>query len=181
MHFYPYNWLCDCLFVLLCLCLLLGKLCIKACVCHLTSYSVVQLRGLRLPSNTGLYDRARPGACSCPSLPWRVMHGRSRPASPSAQWANLTIMVVEISVGVGPPRFQYSWGRARTRAPGLVRYRGLLCARVGHGWARLSYTAACLAGNLLTQLWLAQILSKFGPDKGATFYFLCRGLEGMSQ
>lgn len=140
-------------------CLLPVKLCINARVCHMTSYSVVQLRGLCLPSNTGLYDRARPGAGSLPSLPRRKLHGGSRPASPPAKWANLTIMAVELSVGVGPPQVQYSWGRARTRPQGLVRYRGLLCARVGHGWARLSYTAACLAGNLLTQLWLAQILS----------------------
>lgn len=74
---FGYSW--DCLFVIF------VKLCMNACVCYLTSYSVVQLRGLRLPSNTGLYDRARPGASSHPSLPRRVSHGGSRPASPPAQ------------------------------------------------------------------------------------------------
>lgn len=51
----------------------------------LTSYSVMQFRGLRLPSNTGFYDRARPGAGSHPSLPQRVLHCGSRPASPSGK------------------------------------------------------------------------------------------------
>lgn len=68
----------------LCHCLLSVKLCINACICHLTSYSVVQLHGLRLPSITGLYDRARPGTGNHPSWPQRVLHGRKRPASPSA-------------------------------------------------------------------------------------------------
>lgn len=55
-----------------------------ACVCHMVPYCVVQLRGLCLPSNTGLYDRARPGAGSRPSLPWRVLHGGSGLSPPSA-------------------------------------------------------------------------------------------------
>lgn len=57
----------------------------NAYICCLASYSVVQLRGLRLPSNTGLYDRAWPGASSHPPLPRRLLHGWSRPASPPAQ------------------------------------------------------------------------------------------------
>lgn len=68
----------------LCHCLLSVKLCINACICHLTSYSVVQLHGLRLPSITGLYDRARPGTGNHPSWPQQVLHGGKRPASPSA-------------------------------------------------------------------------------------------------
>lgn len=89
-------------------CLLSVNLCMNACVCYLTSYSVVQLRGLRLPSNTGLYDRERPGTSSHPSLPWRELHGGSRPASPPAQRADLTVMAVEFSVWDGPPLLQYS-------------------------------------------------------------------------
>lgn len=83
-------------------------MCINGCVCRLTSYSVVQLRGLCLPSNTGLYDRARPGAASHSSLPRRMVHGESGPAPPPAQRANLAVVVVEIPVGVGPPLVQYS-------------------------------------------------------------------------
>lgn len=140
----------------------------------LTSYSVMQFRGLRLPSNTGFYDRARPGAGSHPSLPQRVLHCGSRSASPSGKWADLTVMAVEISVRVGSPKVQDSWCRARTRAQALLRYRGLLCARVGQGRARLSYTAACLAGNLLTQLRLAQILSSLAQIK-VQQYISCVG------
>ncbi|KAK5865105.1 hypothetical protein PBY51_016296 [Eleginops maclovinus] len=67
-----------------------------------------------------------------------------------AERADLTVVAVEVSVQVvGPPQVQYSRGGARTRARGLVGYRGLLCARAGRG---LPHTAACLAGNLLTQL-----------------------------
>lgn len=128
-------------------------------VCHLTAYSVVQLHGLCLPSNTGLYDRAGSGLGGLPSLSQGVWRRVRRPASPSAQRANLTIMAVELSVEGRPPQVQYSWGRARAKARGLVRYRGLLCISVGNGWARMWYTAAWLPGNLLTQLGLAEILS----------------------
>lgn len=124
-------------------------------VCHLTSYSVVQLHGLCLPSNTGLYDRAGSGLGGLPS----PSQGVRRPASPAAQRANLTIMAVELPVEGRPPQVQYSWGRARAKARGLVRYRGLLCISVGNGWACVWYTAAWLPGNLLTQLGLAEILS----------------------
>lgn len=119
---------------------------------YLSSYSVVQLRGLHLPSNTGLYDGARPGASSRPPRPRREVHAGSRPASLPAERANLTIVAVEVSVQVvEPPQVQYSRDRTRTRtrARGLVGYRGLLCAGAGGG---LPHTAACLAGNLLTQL-----------------------------
>ena len=139
--------LCQCL----CVCF---QRCMNACVCYLASYSVVHLHGLRLPSNTGLYDRAGPGASGHPSLPRGVLHGGSRPASPPTQRSDLTEVAVEILVVVGPPKVQDGRGRARarTRAGALAMYRGPLCARVGHGRARLSYTAVCLAGNLLTQL-----------------------------
>jgi len=137
----------------------------NACVIYSSSYSVAQLRWLRLSSDTALYDREWPGAGSHPSLPRRVLHGGGRPASEPGQWADLTIMGVELSIWNGPPQVQYSWGRARTGAQPLAGYRGLLCARVGHARTRLSHTAACLAGNLLTQLWLAKILSSLAQIK----------------
>lgn len=72
-HMYCIFWIFMAAYLsFLCQCLLSVKLCMNARVCHLTSYSVVQLRGSQLPSNTGLYDRARPGASSHPSLPRRV-------------------------------------------------------------------------------------------------------------
>lgn len=110
------------------------------------------LHGLRLPSNTGLYDRAGPGASSRPSLPQRMLHDGSGPVPPSAQRAHLAVVAVDVMICAGPPVVQDGRGRARTEAVGPVVNRGPLCARVGHGCAGLSYTAAGLAGNLLTQL-----------------------------
>ena len=145
-------------------------------VCHWTSYSVVQLHGLCLPSNTGLYDRAGSGLGGLPSL----SQGVRRPASPSAQRANLIIMAEELSVEGRPPRVECSWGRARAMARALVRYRGLLCISVGKGRARVRYTAAWLPGNLLTQLGLAEILSDLASHNRATMHFLCEELGSKS-
>lgn len=118
-----------------------------------------QLRRLGLSSNTALYDRTRPGARSRPSLPWGVQHGGSGPASQPGQGAHLAIMCVDLAFRVGPPQVQHRRGRTGTVEQPPVRHRGLLCARLGRGWSGLPHTAACLAGNLLTQLGLAEILN----------------------
>lgn len=125
---------------------------------NVASYCVVQLRGLRLLSHTRLNDGARPGAAGRPPRPRQELHGGRRPPPSSAQRAHLAIVAVEIPLEGGPPQVQHHRGWPRAKA-----HRGLLCARVGHGWARLSHAAACLAGNLLTQLGLAETLSAFGP------------------
>lgn len=148
---------------------------VKACVIFY-SYSVVKLRGLRLSSNTALYDGARPGACSHPSLPRRVQHdGGRRPAPQPRQRTDLAVMRVELLIWNGPPQVQDSWGWARTGEQASARNRGPLCARQRQGWIWLSHTAACLVGNLLAQLWLAKILSSLAQIKSARMHFYCVG------
>ena len=97
-----------------------------SCLCVSCSYSVVQLRGLRLHSDAGFYDRVGSGAARRPRPLARgvggVRHGRRRrrhrPASAPAERAHLGVARVQIPLWPGgwSPEVQQSRGGAGPRA-----------------------------------------------------------------